>query len=63
MSKKEDTGQNRRDFLKLATATVPAAAAAATLTPDSVEAATIDADSGKMQDTVHTRAYFDSARF
>ena len=63
MSKKEDTGQNRRDFLKLATATVPAAAAAATLAPDSAEAATMDADSGKMQDTAHTRAYFDSARF
>ena len=54
---------NRRDFLKLATATVPAAAAAATLAPDSAEAATLDADSGKMQDTAHTRAYFDSARF
>ena len=63
MSKKEDTGQNRRDFLKLATATVPAAAAAATLAPDSADAATTQADSGKMQDTAHTRAYFDSARF
>ena len=28
-----------------------------------LSALVIDADSGKMQDTAHTRAYFDSARF
>ena len=63
MSEKQDNGQSRRDFLKLASTSVPAAAAVVALAPEGAEAATAEADGGKMQDTAHTRAYFDSARF
>ncbi len=52
----------RRDFLKLASVSVPAAAVAATL-GTAAEATTVE-DSGEgMRDTPHTRAYFESARF
>ncbi len=52
----------RRDFLKLASVSVPAAAVAATL-GTAADAATVE-DSGEgMRDTPHTRAYFESARF
>ena len=61
MSKKED-GASRRDFLKLATTTAPVAAVAVAA-GGQVEAAEPDLTSEKMQDTAHTRAYFDSARF
>ncbi|WP_299775034.1 twin-arginine translocation pathway signal protein [uncultured Tateyamaria sp.] len=61
MSKKED-GASRRDFLKLASTTAPIAAVAVA-TGAQAEAAEPDLTSEKMQDTVHTRAYFDSARF
>ncbi|APX90496.1 twin-arginine translocation pathway signal protein [Brevirhabdus pacifica] len=65
MSKRTDGEKaNRRNFLKLASVSAPAAAAAV-LTGTQAEAA--DAlDDGKregMQDTAHTRAYYDSARF
>ena len=67
MAKKteEATGKipGRRDFLKLAATTVPAAAVAVATTGGAVEAAEPDLSSDKMQDTAHTRAYFDSARF
>ena len=59
----EDTGTSRRDFLKLASTAAPAAAAAAMLAPESAEAQPADLSSNKMQDTAHTRAYYDSARF
>lgn len=64
MTKKEKDGENsRRDFLKLATVAAPAAAAA-TLTAKSAEAADLDQQSGDgLRDTPHTKAYFDSARF
>ncbi len=54
---------SRRDFLKIAATTLPASAAAVALAPDSAEAAPVDPISDKMQDTAHTRAYLDSARF
>lgn len=63
MAKSEDrTDESRRNFLKL-TATAPAVAAAAALggTAGTAEAAAPKA--GGMQDTPHTRAYFDSCRF
>lgn len=63
MTKKNDDGSSRRDFLKLATASAPAVVAAAALTGTEAEAATPDLSSDKMQDTAHTRAYLDSARF
>lgn len=59
-SPKEGTG--RRDFLKLAAISAPVAVT--TVTAGTVaEAAEPDLSSNKMQDTVHTRAYYDSARF
>lgn len=54
---------SRRDFLKVAATTLPAAAVAVATTGTSAEAAPVDLTSERMQDTVHTRAYFDSARF
>ncbi|PRZ47587.1 twin-arginine translocation signal domain-containing protein [Tritonibacter scottomollicae] len=62
MSRKED-GASRRDFLKLAATTTPVAAVALATTGGEVEAATPDLSSDKMQDTAHTRAYYDSTRF
>ena len=64
MSKKTETTASRRDFLKLAGAGAPAAVAVAVATSGTTaEAAEPDLSSDTMQDTVHTRAYFDSARF
>lgn len=62
MTKKE-TGTNRRDFLKLAGTTAPVAAVALAAGANSAEANPVDPTSEKMQDTAHTRAYLDSARF
>ncbi len=55
-------GASRRDFLKLAGTAAPAAAALA-VTSTAAEAEEVDPTSERMQDTAHTRAYFDSARF
>ncbi len=63
MTGKTEDGTSRRDFLKLAGAAAPAAAAAAAAGGSGAEAAEPDPTSGRMQDTAHTRAYFDSARF
>ena len=60
MSEKE--GANRRDFLKLAGTAAPAAAVAMA-SGTTAEAAEPDLSSEKMQDTVHTRTYYDTARF
>ena len=60
MTKKTE-GASRRDFLKLAGTTAPAAAVA--LTATSAEAEPVDLTSEKMQDTAHTRAYLQSAKF
>jgi hypothetical protein len=62
MTKKTD-GTNRRDFLKLAGATAPAAAVALGAGTTAAEAQPVDLASEKMQDTAHTRAYLDSTRF
>lgn len=62
MTKPRDDGASRRDFLKLAGTAAPAAVAAATLSGEA-EAAELPADDTRMQDTAHTRAYLDSARF
>ncbi|MBT8153173.1 twin-arginine translocation signal domain-containing protein [Epibacterium ulvae] len=64
MSKTEDGGKSRRNFLKLAATTAPAAAlAVATTGTDAQAAAEPDLSSNKMQDTAHTRAYYESIRF
>ena len=62
MTKKEQ-GTNRRDFLKMAGTTAPVAAVALAAGSDTAEAQPVDLTSEKMQDTAHTRAYLDSARF
>ena len=60
MKQTTEEATSRRDFLKLAGTAAPAAAVAVSGTQ--VQAA-VTADDGRMQDTAHTRAYFDSARF
>ncbi|WP_299962562.1 twin-arginine translocation signal domain-containing protein [uncultured Roseobacter sp.] len=63
MSKKPQDEASRRDFLKLAGTAAPAAAAVALASGAPAEAAEVNPASDTMQDTAHTRAYFDSARF
>ena len=60
---KENEGTSRRDFLKLAGTSAPVAAVAFAAGTTSAEAQPADPTSEKMQDTAHTRAYLDSARF
>ena len=60
MSEKE--GVNRRDFLKLAGTAAPVAAVTVAAGAKSAEAAEPDLSRETMQDTAHTRAYYDSAR-
>lgn len=62
MSKAQDDGTSRRNFLKLATGAAPAAAAAVALSGSEAEAAQ-PVNETRMQDTAHTRAYLNSARF
>ncbi|MBE1282534.1 MAG: twin-arginine translocation signal domain-containing protein [Rhodobacteraceae bacterium] len=62
MSTPKDDGATRRDFLKLAGTSAPAAVAAAALSGTEA-AAEETGDQTRMQDNAHTRAYFDSARF
>jgi len=65
MTKKTEKATSRRDFLKLAATSAPAAAVAVATTTagTAAQAAAPDLTLEKMQDTAHTRAYFDSARF
>ncbi|KNX40116.1 MAG: ubiquinol-cytochrome c reductase iron-sulfur subunit N-terminal domain-containing protein [Roseovarius sp.] len=63
MTRKPEDGSSRRDFLKMAATGAPAVAVASVVTAGKAEAAEPDLTSDKMQDTAHTRAYFDSARF
>ncbi|MGC1504461.1 MAG: twin-arginine translocation pathway signal protein [Sulfitobacter sp.] len=63
MTKKNEDGASRRDFLKLAGTAAPAAAVALAAGATGAEAKPADLASEKMQDTAHTRAYFESARF
>ncbi len=63
MTGKTEIGKSRRDFLKLAATGAPAVVVASAVTGGSAEAAEPDLTSDRMQDTAHTRAYFESARF
>lgn len=63
MTNKTEEGASRRDFLKLASVSAPAAAAAATLGASQAQAEEAVTGETRMQDTAHTRAYLDSARF
>lgn len=53
----------RRDFLKLAGTTAPLAAVAVASGTNTAEAAPVDLGSDRMQDTLHTRAYYETAKF
>ena len=56
-----DTG--RRDFLKLTATAAPLAAVAVASGTATAEAAEPDLSRETMQDTVHTRAFYETARF
>ncbi|WP_075997333.1 twin-arginine translocation pathway signal protein [Salaquimonas pukyongi] len=58
-----EKGKGRRDFLKMAALSAPAAVAAAGTMGAEARAAVPDPASETIQDTEHTRAYYDSARF
>ena len=61
MAEKETV--NRRGFLKLAGTAAPVAAVAAAAGTAEADALEPDLSRETMQDTTHTRAYYDSARF
>lgn len=57
-------GTTRRNFLKIAGTAVPGVVAVATgSTAEAAAPAPVDLSSQVMQDTQHTRAYLESARF
>ncbi len=64
MGKMSDDGAtSRRDFLKLASVSAPAAVAAATLGGPAQAEAVPGKAGGGLRDTEHTRAYYESLRF
>ncbi|MDZ7710424.1 MAG: twin-arginine translocation pathway signal protein [Roseovarius sp.] len=63
MTRKPEEATSRRDFLRLAATGAPVAAVATAMTGTAAEAVEPDLASERMQDTAHTRAYYDSARF
>lgn len=63
MTEKTDATASRRDFLKLAGTAAPAAVAAVAVTGTEAAADQAPVETGKMQDTAHTRAYLASTRF
>jgi len=62
--RKEEVGVDtkRRNFLKLASASVPAAALSVAVGSEAAAVELPDDTSG-LQDTAHTRAYLETARF
>ncbi|WP_305971103.1 MULTISPECIES: twin-arginine translocation signal domain-containing protein [unclassified Mameliella] len=60
----QETKASRRNFLKLASVSAPAAAVAIA-SGQAAEAGPAEPDltSEKMQDTAHTRAFYETARF
>ncbi|MGI9569244.1 MAG: twin-arginine translocation signal domain-containing protein [Desulfobulbia bacterium] len=64
MTNKKEALTERRNFLKMAALSAPAAAiAAGSVAVDEASAASTDSSSDRLQDTAHTRAFYDSARF
>lgn len=64
MSKKEQNDQSsRRDFLKLASVSAPAAVAAVAMSGGAAQAVELDEEGTGLRDTAHIRAYYDSAQF
>lgn len=61
--KAEDGATSRRDFLKLAGVTAPAALAVASGGAAQAEALSPEEATGASADTAHRRAYYESARF
>jgi len=62
MTKEKETA-SRRDFLKLAGASAPAALAVVAVSGTEATAAVPEEVGSGLRDTAHTRAYFDSAKF
>lgn len=58
----EKADEGRRSFLKLSAA-APAVAAAAAMGAESAQAAEAAPKAGGLQDTPHTRAFYETARF
>jgi hypothetical protein len=54
---------SRREFLKMASVSAPAALAAVAVSGGTAEAADVEDTGSGLRDTAHTRAYFDSAKF
>jgi hypothetical protein len=63
MTKQTEDKPSRRDFLKLAGTSAPAALAVTALSSTQTSAQTPDPSSNTMQDTAHTRAYLESVKF
>ncbi len=64
MTRKDEDAPSRRGFLKAAATAAPlAAVAVATGTQADAGPAEPDPESNRIQDTAHTRAYYDAARF
>ncbi|WP_172327368.1 twin-arginine translocation pathway signal protein [Mangrovicoccus sp. HB161399] len=64
MSEKDGEAPSRRGFLKAAATAAPlAAVAVATGSGAEAGPAAPDPESNRIQDTAHTRAYYDAARF
>ena len=64
MAKDKGASNDRRNFLKIAALSAPAAAVTVgSLASDEAQAAPVDLQSDRIQDTAHTRAYYDSTRF
>ena len=59
---KQAAGSSRRDFLKMASLSAPAAAAVA-VTSQEAAAEIPDSAGDGLRDTAHVRAYLESARF
>lgn len=62
-SKDQDQTTSRRSFLKMASVSAPVGVVAIAATTTTAEAADENRKTDGVQDTAHTRAYFDSARF
>jgi hypothetical protein len=60
--KKDGAENNRREFLKLAVASTPAAVAATAISGSAAQAADLDETGSGVRDTAHTRAYFETAK-
>ncbi len=64
MGRKEEGATNtRRDFLKLAAVSAPAAVAATAVSSSAVQAAELEDTGSGVRDTAHTQAYFETAKF